>query len=356
MIATGIDDERTARGVRGLSFPFAAAPAPGEAIEVAEGVLWLRLPLPWALPHVNVFALRDEGGWAVVDTGLDIGDHRDLWERALKGPLEGGPVTRVILTHMHPDHSGLAGWLCRRFDAPLLMTRTEYFQCRVLIGDKPGAPPPAFGEFQRRAGWTPEQRAAAAARFGMFGKMVVPPPESYERLKHGGEIMIGGRLWRIAVGAGHSPEHACLVCEELALTIVGDQILPSISPNVSVYPTEPDADPMSEWLSSLRRLPGDIPDHHLALPSHGDPFRGIHARAAQIVERHEKAIARLYDLLDQPKRAVETFSALFKRPVDDAMIGLATGEAVASLNCMIGRGLVRREKDDEDVYLYERAH
>ena len=232
------EGESRSVGDRGLAYPCGVPPAPGEAVTVAPGVLWMRLPLPMALDHVNVWALEDGPGWTVIDTGLRTPASLTAWEAAIRGPLAGRPVKRVICTHMHPDHIGLAGWLCARFDAPLLMSRLEYVTGRMLIADV-GPAPDAGAEFYRRAGWTDAQIDAWREGYGRFGSAVAPLPPTYGRLAAGDVLRIGDDDWEVVVGDGHSPEHVCLWRRRDGVFLAGDQILPKISSNVSVWPTEP---------------------------------------------------------------------------------------------------------------------
>lgn len=347
LLAAELDSE--ARETRRLSYPFGPPPAAGEAVEVAPDVLWMRLAMPIVLNHINVYALRDGEGWAVVDTGLNLPATRDEWDRLLAGPLQGRSVTRVICTHMHPDHIGLAGWLCRRFEAPLWMTRLEYVTARMLIADT-GQPAPEEGAaFYRAAGWDEAQVAAYRTGFGGFGKVISPMPAGFVRIRDGDRMTIGGRGWRVIVGEGHSPEHACLWREDDGMVLGGDQILPKISSNVSVWPTEPDADPLGDWLASLERIGAVLPDDALVLPSHGDPFRGVMARLEALIRGHHTALSRLERALARPSRAVDVFPALFARPVDDGLRGMATGESLAHLNYLLRRGRAARRRDADGV-------
>ena len=338
-----------------LHYPSGPAPAPGEAVELAPGVLWLRMPLPVVLDHINVWALEDGDGWAVVDTAVSIKPIADAWRAALSGPLGGRPVTRVLATHMHPDHIGMAGWLTRRFDARLWMTRLEYFACRMLVADTDREPPADGARFLQSAGWTEPQVDHWRSRFGGFGKAVHALPDSYRRIRDGETLLIGNREWRVIVGSGHSPEHACLYCPELKVLIAGDQVLPKISSNVSVFATEPDADPLSEWLASLDKIVREVPDDVLVLPSHGDPFEGLHARAAELSAGHATSLKRLRRSLAEPKRAVDVFGALFARSIDDSVLGMATGESLAHLNYLVARGEAVRETDADGVWWYRAA-
>ncbi len=334
-----------------LVYPFegATALAPGEAFEVAPGVLRLRLPLPFALDHINVWALRDGDGWTVVDTGINGARSIAAWEAALAGPLEGRAVKRVIATHMHPDHIGLAGWFTRRFGCPLLMTRLEYLTCRVLAADTGREAPQAAIDFYRAAGWTPPQIELYRSRFGGFGRGVSALPEAFHSLADGDEIEIGAGVWRVIVGNGHSPEHACLYRESDRVLISGDQVLPRISSNVSVWPTEPLADPLGDWLASLDKLARALAPDTLVLPAHGEPFRGVHDRLSALGRGHAIGLERLLRALETPKRAVDVFGALFARSVADDVLGMATGEALAHLNHLRAKGLAVSEQDADSV-------
>jgi glyoxylase-like metal-dependent hydrolase (beta-lactamase superfamily II) len=342
-------------GGTGPDYPWADAPAPGETRTVAEGLLWMRLPLPMALNHVNLWALRDGDGWTVVDTGLRTPESQAAWERALAEGLEGRPVRRVLCTHMHPDHIGLAGWLCDRFDAPLWMTRLEYVTGRMLLADT-GRPAPEAGvRFHRAAGWDEAQLEGYRRRFGQFGLAVSPPPDSFRRISDGEVIEIDGRSWRVVVGCGHSPEHACLVDDERGIFIAGDQVLPTISSIVGVWPTEPDADPLGDWLRSLETLRREVGDEVLVLPSHGLPFRGLHARLDALAEGHAASLGRLERALAEPKRAVDVFGALFARPINEGLLGMATAESLAHLNHLVRSGRAMKETDADGVWRWRRA-
>lgn len=343
------DPEATAREERGLTYPFGPPPGPGEAVEVRAGVLWMRLAMPIALNHINVYAIRDGDGWVLVDTGLNLPGSRDEWERVLAGPLGGAPVSRVICTHMHPDHIGLAGWLCERFTAPLVMTRLEYVTARMLISDTGLPAPEAGADFYRAAGWDADQLEGYRSGYGQFGKVVSQMPAGFIRMREGDRLSIGGQDWRVVVGEGHSPEHACLWRESDGLVLGGDQILPKISSNVSIWPTEPQADPLGDWLESLERMKTVFPDDVLILPSHGEPFHGVHARLEALIRGHQTALKRLERALRSPCRAVDVFPALFARPVGDGVRGMATGESLAHLNYLLHRGRAARSRDADGV-------
>ena len=338
-----------------LTYPFDRAPKAGEAVDIAPGVKWLRMPLGGSLAWINVWAIADGDGWAIVDTGIGGAETRNAWRAALKGPLEGKPVTRVFVTHMHPDHIGMSGYLTRKFDARLWITRLEFMTCRSLAADTGREAPQDAIDFFRATGWDEEALETYRARFGGFGRGMYALPDSYRRLTDGDEIVIGDHMWRIVVGSGHSPEHACLYCPDLKLMISGDQVLPKISSNVSVFPTEPDGDPLTDWLTSLAAIKTRIPDDVLVLPAHNDPFFGLHARLDHLIGGHERGLLRLQAFLAEPKRVVDVFSVLFRRRIDEGLLGLATGESLAHLNCLIARGEAVRERDSNGVDWYRVA-
>lgn len=318
----------------------------GELVPIADGIGWARLPVPGSLKHINVWALEDDGGIAIVDTGLDIAPSREAWEKLLAGPLAGQKVTRIICTHFHPDHIGLAGWLTERFSISLWMTREEWLFARMLTADIRDQPPREALAYWRAAGWDEERIEAEAAKgWGRFSSVVSPVPVSFVRMRDGDRLRIRGRDWRVVVGSGHCPEHACLVDEAGGVMIAGDQVLPRITSNVSLSLSEPEADPLGDWLSSIVKLKA-LPDNLLVLPSHGEPFTGLHARLDALDHGHRDRLDALHSHIAEPRRAVDCFSILFGRKIDDSIIGLATGEAMAHLRRLEVEGRATREVRD----------
>jgi glyoxylase-like metal-dependent hydrolase (beta-lactamase superfamily II) len=226
----------------------------------------------------------------------------------------------------------------------------------MLVADTGREAPEDGIRFFRAAGWDEEAIENYKARFGGFGKAIYQLPDSYRRMSDGDVFEVGGHEWRVVTGNGHSPEHACLWSPKLNLLISGDQVLPRISSNVSVFPTEPDADPLSDWMASCAKLKAQIPDEVLVLPAHNDPFHGLHARLDHLIAGHERSLGRLETLLGkEPKRAVDVFGALFARPIDSGLLGMATGESLAHINCLIRRGRVTRAVDNDGVAWYRAA-
>ncbi len=344
-----------ARARPSLEFPIDKAPDFGEPLAVAPGVYWLRLPLPFALNHINVWLIEDGEGFAVVDTGIDTSKVRELWEGVFDGLMAGRPVTKVIVTHLHPDHVGLAGWMTERFGTSFYMSRTEYAMCRMLVADTGRAAPEDGIRFYRAAGFSEEQIEIYRDRFGGFGSRVHPLPESYHRLRDGETLSIDGKTWSLIAGGGHSPEHISLHCAELGVYISGDQVLPSISSNISVWPTEPLADPLSEWLEACHRIPTLLANSVLVCPAHQKVFRGLHERCESLVAEHEDGLATLLAMLDTPRRAIDVFPALFRREITGELVGMATGESLAHLNCLLSRGVISVRRDSKGVDWYVRT-
>ena len=336
-----------------LSYPIPEPPAFGEFVEVAEGVLWLRLPLPMALDHVNIYLFDEGDHWTVIDTGFATKKTRAMWEAVL-GKL-GKPVGRVIVTHHHPDHVGLAGWFQTEHGAELVTTRTAWLFARMLMLDEQAVPASETLEYWRGAGVSAaEIEKRAQERPFNFSDVVAPMPLGFKRIKEGDRIAIGGRDWTVRIGNGHAPEHATLWSDDDELVIGGDQLLPSISPNLGVYATEPDADPVAEWIESCERLAQYAHAGQLVLPGHKMPFRGLPARLRQLVGNHHGALERLLERLERPHLATECFDVLFKRKIDSGSFGLALVESMAHLNHLHHLGEVTRKRDDNGAWVWQK--
>jgi len=344
------DAVRGPEDLRGLHYPFGRwVPAEGSLFEVVPGVHWLRMPLPMGgLDHINLWALEDGDSWVLVDCGLNNAVTQGLWE-AIFTLLGGRPVRRLIVTHFHPDHIGLAGWLAARWGVRLEMARTEYLMARMLIGDAQPEPPAEVVDFYARAGWPAAALDALRARsWGRYARMVGALPGGILRLAEGDRLEIGGRRWEIFVGRGHSPEHLCLVAD--GVMISGDQVLPRITSNVSVHPNEPLANPLADWLDSIERLRGVDPGI-VVLPAHNEPFTGLHVRLDQLAADHADKLTKLQDFCAVPRTAFESFEILFSRAIGEGDRGIATGEALAHLHWLEARGLVRRVRGDVDRFV-----
>lgn len=334
-----------------IAYEFDLRPEHGDLNPVADGVEWLRMPLPFALSHINLWMLRDKDAVAIVDTGINSNKSQEIWREALADRQ----LSRVLVTHLHPDHVGLAGWLCDEYGVELSMTQSEYLLCRILVADT-GKPAPAAGvNFYKAAGFGDNALTRYQELFGMFGRVVAPLPESYRRLRDNDLVSVDGSDWRVIIGRGHSPEHACLFNAEKNVLISGDQLLPRISSNVSVHPTEPYANPLRDWLESLADLKTKIPDDVLVLPAHGSPFRGAHARLDALISEHNDGLEKLIELCAEPRRAVDVFPALFKARISGSNLIMATGEATAHLNYLLADGSLTAELDDDGIRWYRQA-
>lgn len=349
------DESFTATSAAGLTYPWGSfGPASGEAFRVADGISWARIPMPGSLGHINSWLLDDDDGVAVVDTGLMLTQCSDAWKSLFANDLKNTRITRVIGTHLHPDHIGLAGWLAKKFDTKIWMTRGEWLTSRLLVAEKRDGMDASELAFLRSTGWDDDQLEDIRTKgWGKFAAVTYPLPIDYRRIKDGDVLPIGKHSWRVVVGSGHSPEHACLLNEATGVLVSGDQVLPRISSNVSVGPMEQEADPLGEWLASIEKLL-HLPDDLLVCPAHGEPFRGLHTRLKSLRTEHEERLDRVTASLSEPKRAVDCFALLFNRKIGDEHRSLATGEAVAHLRRLELDGRARREVRD-GVHWYHAA-
>lgn len=321
--------------LKGLRYPLGDhAPTYGEVYQIAPDIGWVRLPVPGDLGHINNWLLDDGGSdFAIVDTGLFIPDVTEQWKAMIAGPLAGRSLSRVIVTHFHPDHVGCAGWLANKYKVKVWMNRTEWLLARLLTTELLDEPPQEVIDRRIFAGYD-EARidALRAGGWANFAKMVARLPSSHVHLADGAHVPIGNRVWQVLVGSGHTPEHACLVDHHNGVIISGDQILPRISSNISLTDFEPEGDPLGEWLRSIAKFHAALPPDMLVLPAHGQPFTGVHVRLEKLASGHHAQLDALEEALRHKEmRAVDTFALLFAREIDDSVFGMATGEARAHL-------------------------
>lgn len=338
----------------GLDYVWTTPPDPATVCEVATGVLWIRMPLPFALDHINLWLLEDTDGWTIVDTGICRDEVKELWRSLFSGVMATRRVRRLIATHFHPDHLGLAGWLHEEVEAPLWMTRTEWLMGTMLYHDVDGRIAARQVDFYRSHGLDQRWLDALSAGGNRYRLHISPPPPSFHRLSDGDVMKVGGRDWRVIVGMGHAPEHACLYCAELSLLIAGDQILPRITPNVALSAAEPDANPLGLFLDSLtriRRLPSDT----LVLPSHGYPFRGLHERIDQMSRHHHQRLDALLVACEEPRSAADLLSVLFKRELDAHQIMFAMGESLSHLAYLAKDHKLETLRGSDEITRYQRV-
>lgn len=336
-----------------LSYPFGKkqTPAPGTLKEVATGVYWLRMSLPFALNHINLWLLEEEDGWTIVDTGISTKQTKEVWQQIYTEFLDNKPIKQVIVTHLHPDHIGLAGWITKRFDCPLWISEKEYELCAKILETTSKPITDVAINFYQSAGYNDTQIEQYKKAFGNFAYIVSPLPENYKRLQSGDSFKINQIEWHVVIGSGHSPEHVCLYCPELDLLISGDQVIPRITSNVSVFPLEPDANPLSDWLLSCSRLKEMLPDDLLVLPSHQEPFYGLHHRLDELIASHDTALERLQSYLQTSRKAIDCINTMFGREIGNSEMQFAIGETLAHLNYLMQKGTVKRHiSDDVDWY------
>ena len=333
-----------------LAHPVSEPPAPGALVEIAPGIQWARIPLPFRLDHINVYLIDDGGGWAVLDTGLGNEATRALWEAMAQGSLAGRHLTRLIVTHHHPDHIGLAGWLCERFDVPLLTSQTSYLAC-LNVSLSPGAlDAKPYRDFYLRHGLDPASTQRVATQGHGYLKMVSGLPPTFERVVAGDTLVIGGRSFEVLAGNGHAPEQVMLYCAADKVFLAADQVLAKITPNISVWAVEPTGDPLGLYLRSLAELKARIPADALVLPGHQLPFHGLHARVDELIAHHAKRCALIAEACrEAPRSAAELVPVLFTRQLDPHQMSFAFSETLAHVNFMLGRGELAWAEDSDEV-------
>jgi len=347
-----VSGEETRTGVR---HPF-PEPERGETVEIAEGVLWTRIGLPSRLDHVNVYLFDEGDAWTIVDTGLRHKLCLEAWAKLEEGPLKGKRVARVIATHHHSDHVGLVGRFIKEHGAEFWTTRTAWLNARMLQLDHQETHPPEMLAHWTRGG-VPAELVEKFVADGPFNTSAATwrLPLGYRRIVEGEEISMGGRRWTVRMGDGHAPEHATFWSRDDNLVVVGDQAIPGISSNLGVYPTEPDADPVGEWLESCEKLLAHAREDHLALPGHKGVYTGLPTRFRQLIANHHGAIKRLRAHLSEPRTAAECFVPLFGREIPPAVYRLALNEALGHLNHMRRSGEAVREERADGAYLWRLA-
>lgn len=337
-----------------LTYPIAEPPAPACLLEVAPGVRWVRMPLPFALDHINLWVLDDGDGVVLVDTGLGSDETKALWQQIFAGPLAGKAVTRLVATHFHPDHMGLAGWLCERLGVELTASLREWLFGRMLWLEDSDTFVANQVRHYTRLGLDAAGLEGVRERRNSYRARIEEMPVRVVGIRDGDELVIGGRAWRMIEGGGHSPEHACLYCQEAGVLISGDQVLPRISPNIGVWPQQPESEPLGLFLDALQRL-RHLPEDTLVLPSHGLPFLGLHTRIDDITAHHAERLEATLAACAEPADAVRVLKALFTRELDAHQLGFAAGETLAHLHHLMKRGAVLRSMGEDGVWRYRRA-
>lgn len=330
-------------GAPPLHFPFPAPPEPGGLTEVAPGLFWVRLPLPFRLDHVNVYLLEDGPGYAAIDTGIGDAPTQEAWAGLLDGFLRSRPLTRVIVTHFHSDHAGMAGWLCERSGVPLLMSQTEYLTSLTLLLDPAALASEPYRGFFRGEGLDADTTEKLLNLGQRYLRMVTGLPRTFRRLIAGETLQVGARRFEVLTGGGHSPEQVMLYCAADRLLLAADQVLARISPNIGVQAMDPQGDPLGIYLRSLAALKRRLPADTLVVPGHNLPFTGLHARLDELAAHHEGRCAAIFEACAQGGRtAADLVPVVFRRPIDDPhQMGFAFSEVLAHVNLMRRRGRLR---------------
>ncbi|MGS0741843.1 MBL fold metallo-hydrolase [Glaciimonas sp. GG7] len=345
-----------------LDYAFADfLPEIGQTFDVAPGIRWLRMGLPFALNHINLWLLEDsietengvQKGWTIIDCGICNDATRAAWENIFATQLQGLPVLRVLVTHCHPDHVGLADWICQRWQAPLWMSTGEYFSARMMSAALPGSDGSAMlPHFEMHGMRDPEVIAKVSQRKSYYPSLVPSVPHAYRRLHDQQRFRIGAHAWQVITGFGHAPEHVALYCADLNVLISGDMVLPRISTNVSVFAIEPESNPVQQYLDSLKKY-RDLPADTLVLPSHGKPFRGLHTRIDQLDAHHHDRLAEVVEACAAPQSASDIVPIMFPRPLDAHQMTFALGEALAHLHKLWFDGVLTRRLDADGIYRFQ---
>ena len=342
--------------MKNIEFVFQESPEAGKLYEITEGVYWFPMPLPMMGPeYVNCYILDDGQEIALVDTGANIGDSKNIWEITLKKNFPNKKISNVYVTHHHPDHIGLAGWLCKKYNTEMICSRTAYLMAKMLSLDVHEKVSTNTELFWKQAGMSQQMlEEKLRARPFNFGDGVSPLDKGFIRISENEIITINGLDWTVSMGNGHAPEHATFWSKELNMVLAGDQVLPGISSNLGVYPTEPNADTVGDWINSCKKFLELASDEHLVLPGHGKPFSGLPRRLVQLIENHEAALKRIKEALKvEPKTAVELFKTIFKRDINKREYMLALHEAVGHVNHLYKTGLVNRNIRQDGAFIFE---
>ncbi len=339
-----------------ITYPVDGRPGDGEALELREGIFWVRMPIPIpGLDYINLYLLEDDDGWTMVDSGLATPQIRELWREIYGKYLKGKPVTRLICTHFHPDHMGQAGWVTYKWNIPLTMTFSEWTFGRMLYLEAQEETPQFALDFYASVGFDEDMLARVRDRgFNHFRQAMSPVPMGFNRIADGDILRIGKRDWQVIVGRGHSPEHACLYCASEKVLISGDQVLPRITPHIGVYPAEPFANPLKKFIDSIeifKKLPRDV----FVLPAHNDVFFGLHNQLDYYQSHHDDRLNRLIDACESPQSAFDLLPVLFDRELGENDKGMGIAEGLAHCHYLVGEGRLARVKGEDGVWKFSKS-
>ena len=336
-----------------IKYPFSDIPGPGEVQKVAPGVFWIRMPLPFRLNHINLWLIEDTDGWTLIDTGMAMDEARNAWSRIIEKHLNGQKINRIIVTHFHSDHAGLAGWLTDKFSSLLWMSQTEWERTRLLTGGPTKAWSKEVLKFFKMAGCPEKMINETHSLWSEYNKRMSPTPDLHTRLVDDMVFNIGKYTWRVLIGTGHAPEHVSLYSEELDVLIAGDQVLPRISPNVSLFPGDNGDDPLGGFLKTTSSFRSRLPSTALVLPSHNEPFFGLHDRLVELIEHHKKRLDEMAGLCIRSSSAYSITTKAFSPDLDSLQLSLALTETLAHLNHMVSKGRLTRNIDNNGIWAFK---
>ena len=338
-----------------LDYPFSKRPADGQTLKVAPNIYWLRMPLPIALNHINLWLLEGDEGWTIVDSGMATEESKTVWKNIFTNVFKTKPLEKIVITHMHLDHSGLAGWLTNEWDIEPYFTKKEFNETlKISKGMNPEQQKITL-DYYKKCGYDEESQQHFIERIGYRKTLVTNLKSNFQELKDQQTPQLSDGIWKIILAEGHSPAHACLYSEQKNVFICGDVLLPRITPNVSVNPAHPDSNPLRDWLESLEKIKQSIPHDVLVLPSHGYPYQGAHRRIEAIVNNHHEKLDRIYQYIDEPKSVTELFPILFDSKINQHTLVLAVGETMSHLNYLVAENRLKKSIDEKGLYLFSRT-
>ncbi len=324
-----------------LNYPLETTPRAGGAVEIKTGIYWLRLPIPFELNHINVWLLEDGDGYTLIDTGISAKKTCAAWEQLFSDVIKEKSIKRIIVTHFHPDHFGLTGWLSERTQAQYLTSKETVERVSFLLDSKNKDNIETRMEFYQHHEVSDIDFFEDFLKGSLYAAVVSGSPDTHTEIKEGEIITIGENDWRAIMTYGHAPGHINLYSESLNMLISGDQILPTITSNVSVHADKPEENPLDDYLKSFKKFES-LPADTMVLPSHGKIFEGIHLRIEEIIEHHHETLEKVFGICEKAHSTAELVPKLFRRKLEGINTVLAFGEALSHLNYLCGQQRLQR--------------
>lgn len=299
--------------------------------DVGDGIVRVTLPLPVGPQHVHCYLLPGSDGWTLVDTGLGLPELEELLDTALRG-LD---VSRIVITHFHPDHVGGAAPAARVTGAGVYQGELDYEQCVRVWGSADW--PQRMASWFRRNGVPPEI-ADGVVEEGEAARPVIRFASDPERLR------AGDRLdgWEVLHLAGHADGHLCLLRD--GVLVAGDHLLPDITPAIGLYPDQR-PDPLGDYLFSLKRTLALSPRR--ALPGHGEPIDDPVGRAREIFDHHRDRLdATSAALGAEPRSGHDLSLELFGGELAPSSRRFGVAESLSHLERLVASGRAARAEID----------